>query len=151
MQTLGDARKAPANADQLIHDLLLRITLLTDELKIPKALILNSDQTGLHFMQTRGNTWAVTETVDAPEHAAGHREKRAEVKSQGLNDKRQATGTVTTSMSGATMPGQLIVESSAASPMTSDGSLPKLPGNAYQRWTGTKSSPPPPPLQNPQN
>ena len=22
--------------------------------------------------------------------------------------------------------------------MTSDGSLPKLPGNAYQRWTGTK-------------
>ena len=135
----GDARKAPANADSLIHDLVLKLTLLANELQIPKALILNSDQSGLHFMQTRGNTWAAVSTVDTEEHGAGHRAKRAETKTQGLNDKRQGTGTVTTAMSGTTLPGQLIFDSSAASPMTGEGSLPKLPGNAYAAWMGAKA------------
>ena len=135
----GDARKAPANADSLIHDLVLKLTLLASELQIPKALILNSDQSGLHFMQTRGNTWAAVSTVDTEEHGAGHRPKRAETKTQGLNDKRQGTGTVTTAMSGTTLPGQLIFDSSATSPMTGEGSLPKLPGNAYAAWMGAKA------------
>jgi hypothetical protein len=135
----GDARKAPDNADELIHDLVLKLTLLASELQIPKSLILNSDQSGLHFMQTRGNTWAAVHTVETEEHDAGHRPKRAETKTQGLNDKRQGTGTVTTAMSGTTLAGQLIVDSSAASPMTGEGSLPKLPGNAYAAWMGAKA------------
>ena len=131
----GDARKAPENANALIHDLVLRITLIAHELQIPKSLIINSDQSGFHFMQTRGNTWAEVETVDTEAHGPDHRPKRAEVKVQGINDKRQGTGTVSTSMSGATLPGQLILAGVAHS----SAALPTLEGNVYQKWDGQKA------------
>ena len=103
----GDARKPPADADSQIHDMKLRLAYTMKEFDIPKCLVVNFDHTGLHFMQTRGNTWAEVE-VDTDTTHQSRANKQKEIKQQGINDKRQATGTVGSSFAGDVLPGQLI-------------------------------------------
>ena len=124
----GEPRKAPKDAAAQIHDLRLRMAYLMKEYIIPPCLTLNFDHTGLHFMQIRGNTWAtVEEDTDVPHHS--RKGKQKEQKQQGKGDKRQATGTVGSSMAGDVLPGQLITPGV----MTSSQGLPKLPGNRYEQ------------------
>ena len=132
----GDARKAPPNAKELIHDCVLRLAYLMHEFDIPPCLVLNFDHTGLHFMQMRGNTWTfVEEDTETEHHSRQHKNK--EVKQQNVGDKRQATGTPGTSMAGDTLPGQLVFESSAKIPEAGTGSLPVISGTKYIQSTGS--------------
>jgi hypothetical protein len=128
----GDARKAPADADAQIHDMILRLAFLMKEHAIPRALVLNFDHTGMHFMQQRGNTYTAVEEDTATAHQS-RRGKQKETKLQGVNDKRQATGTVGTSFAGDVCPGQLIVEGVP----TSHGALPELDGCEYAKPRGS--------------
>jgi hypothetical protein len=59
--------------------------------------------------------------------------KQKETKLKGLNDKRQATGTVGTSFAGDVCPGQLIVEGTPAN----HGALPELDGCNYAKSRGS--------------
>jgi len=129
----GDARKPPPDADAQIADMILRLAYLMKEHAIPRALVLNfDDHTGMHFMQQRGNTFtAVEEDTDAAHQS--RQGKAKETKLKGLNDKRQATGTVGTSFAGDVLPGQLIVEGVT----TSHAALPALPGCTYAKMSGT--------------
>ena len=61
--------------------------------------------------------------------------KQKETKLQGLNDKRQGTGTMGTSMAGDVLPGQLIVEGVAHG----HGALPDLPGCTYAKKRGSNA------------
>jgi hypothetical protein len=128
----GDARKPPADADAQISDMVLRLAYLMKEHSIPRALVLNFDHTGLHFMQQRGNTYT---EVKEDKHAAhkSRNGKQKEVKLKGLNDKRQATGTVGSSLAGDVLPGQLLVEGVS----TSHKALPDLPGCTYAKLRGS--------------
>jgi hypothetical protein len=128
----GDARKPPADADEQIADMILRLAYLMKEHSIPRALVLNFDHTGLHFMQQRGNTFTQVEVDTAATHQS-RRGKQKETKLKGLNDKRQATGTVGTSFAGDTLPGQLIVEGTPAN----HGALPDLDGCNYAKARGS--------------
>ena len=95
----GDSRKHPPDADARIQDMLLRLAYLMHEHGVPPALVVNFDHTGLHFMQMRGNTWTVVEEDTGTAHNS-RPAKEKEVKQQNKGDKRQATGTVGTSMAG---------------------------------------------------
>ena len=128
----GDARKAPADADAQIADMVMRLAYLMKQHSIPRALVLNFDQTGLHFMQQRGNTFTVVEEDNAATHMS-RKGKQKESKLKGLNDKRQATGTVGTSFAGDVCPGQLIVEGTPAN----HGALPDLDGCTYGKMRGS--------------
>ena len=128
----GDARKHPPNAAELIRDMVLRLAYLMHEYDIPPALVINFDHTGLHFMQMRGNTWTVVEEdTDTAHQSRPGKEK--EIKQQNKGDKRQATGTVGTSMAGDVLPGQLLVEGVE----TSTGALPVVEGIKYVKSMGT--------------
>ena len=75
---------------------------------VPKSLVLNFDQTGIHFLQTRGASWMEREEDDDPTISSRPgREK--EKKMQGLKDKRQATATIGLSANADLLPAQLIV------------------------------------------
>ena len=127
----GDARKPPPDADAQIDDMRLRLAYLMKEHGIPRALVLNFDHTGMHFMQQRGNTFtSVEEDTDASHKSRPAKQK--ETKLKGLNDKRQCTGTVGTSFAGDVLPGQLIVEGVS----TGHRSLPDLPGCKYAQMPG---------------
>lgn len=128
----GDARKAPADADAQIADMVMRLAYLMKQHSIPRVLVLNFDQTGLHFMQQRGNTFTVVEEDNAATHMS-RKGKQKESKLKGLNDKRQATGTVGTSFAGDVCPGQLIVEGTPAN----HGALPDLDGCTYGKMRGS--------------
>ena len=136
----GDARKHPANAQELINDLILRLAYLMHEHSVPPALVLNFDQSGLHFMQMRGNTWTFVE-ADTERHHTSRPNKNKESKQQGVGDKRQATGTVGNSMAGDVLPGQLLVTGSPNSHLA----LPQLDGNRCVLPPTPSPSPPPPP------
>ena len=127
----GDSRKPPANASKLIDDMILRLAYLMHEYNVPPALTLNFDHTGLHFMQMRGNTWTVVEQDTGVPHNS-RPEKEREIKQQHKGDKRQATGTVGSSMAGDILPGQLLVEGVPHG----DGALPALHGNKYVQSSG---------------
>jgi hypothetical protein len=128
----GDARKPPADADAQIEDMRLRLAYLMKEHKVPRALTLNFDHTGLHFMQQRGNTFTAVEEDTAASHKS-RKSKQKETKLKGLNDKRQATGTVGTSFAGDVCPGQLIVEGVP----TAHKALPDLDGCQYAKGRGS--------------
>ena len=128
----GDARKNPPNAKDLIQDMVLRLAYLMHEFDIPPCLVLNFDHTGLHFMQMRGNTWTVVEEDTETAHQS-RPNKGKEVKQQNKGDKRQATGTVGSSMAGDILPGQLIVEGEP----TSVRALPSITGTKYVNATGS--------------
>ena len=128
----GDARKAPPNAAELIRDMVLRLAYLMHEYDIPPCLVLNFDHTGLHFMQMRGNTWTVVEEdTDVAHQSRPHKGK--EVKQQNKGDKRQATGTVGTSMAGDVLPAQLLTDGVE----TRTGALPIIDGIKYVKLMGT--------------
>ena len=131
----GDARKHPPDADAQIQDMKMRLAYLMHEYDVPPALTLNFDQTGLHFMQMRGNTWTVVEEDLDTAHAS-RQGKGKEVKQQNKGDKRQATGTVGSSMAGDVLPGQLIVQGTPNRWQTQKGSLPQLDGNKYSELAG---------------
>jgi hypothetical protein len=127
----GDARKPPADADAQIGDMIMRLAYLMKEHSIPRALVLNFDHTGLHFMQQRGNTFTAVEEDTSATHQS-RPSKQKETKLKGLNDKRQATGTVGTSFAGDVLPAQLIVEGTPAN----HGALPDLDGCTYAKGRG---------------
>jgi transposase-like protein len=128
----GDARKHPPDAAKQIDDMILRLAYLMHEYDVPPALTVNFDHTGMHFMQMRGNTWTVVDGDKESQHFS-REQKCSEVKQQAKGDKRQATGTVGTSMAGDVLPGQLIVEGVT----TSKQALPELDGNKYVQATGS--------------
>ena len=77
----GDARKPPPDADAQIEDLVLRMAYLMKEHSIPRALVLNFDQTGMHFMQQRGNTFTnVEEDKDAAHESRKGKQKETKLK-----------------------------------------------------------------------
>ena len=127
----GDARKPPADADAQIHDMIMRLAYLMKEYSIPRGLVLNFDQTGLHFMQQRGSTYTAVEEDTKATHKS-RSGKQKETKLKGLNDKRQATGTVGISFAGDVCPGQLIVEGTPAN----HRALPDLDGCNYAKGRG---------------
>ena len=130
----GDARKHPPDAEAQIKDMQLRLAYLMHEHDVPPALTVNFDHSGLHFMQMRGNTWTVVETdTQTPHQSRPVKEK--EIKQQSVGDKRQATGTVGTSMAGDVLPGQLI----AAGKPAHHGALPQLDGNKYVKLQGNNA------------
>ena len=130
----GDARKHPPNAAALIQDMILRLAYHMHEHDVPPALVVNFDHTGMHFMQMRGNTWTlVEEDTDTPHQSRPAKEK--ETKQQNKGDKRQATGTVGTSMAGDVLPGQLLVEGV----QHGHGALPTLAGNKYISSSGSNA------------
>ena len=128
----GDARKPPPDADAQIDDMRLRLAYLMKRHAIPRALVLNFDHTGLHFMQQRGKTFTAVEEDKEAAHQS-REGKQKETKLKGLNDKRQATGTVGTSFAGDVLPGQLIVEGVS----TSHQALPDLPACTYAKMHGS--------------
>jgi hypothetical protein len=128
----GDARKPPADADAQIRDMIMRLAYLMKEYAIPRALVLNFDHTGLHFMQQRGNTFTAVEEDTEAAHQS-RKGKQKETKLKGLNDKRQCTGTVGTSFAGDVCPGQLLVEGEPAS----HKALPDLDGCQYAKGRGS--------------
>jgi len=89
----GDARKAPANADQLGRDIMLRLCYLRFVYKIPPALVVNADQTGIHYVQMKGK--GLTD--------GGHTHSV-----QGGGDKRQCTGMIATAADGTVLAGQMV-------------------------------------------
>ena len=122
----GNSRKNPPNAKELIQDMILRLAYLMHEYEIPPCLVLNFDHSGFHFMQMRGNTWTVVEEDTETAHQS-RPNKQKEVKQQNVGDKRQATGTVGSSMAGDVLPGQLLVEGTE----TSHRALPDIVGTKY--------------------
>ena len=127
----GDARKTPLDAAEQIQDMRLRLAYLMHEHDVPPTLTINFDHTGLHFMQMRGNTWTVVEEDIGTVHAS-RPGKQKEVKQQNKGDKRQATGTVGSSMGGDVLPGQLLFEGVPHG----KGALPALEGNKYMGGSG---------------
>jgi hypothetical protein len=127
----GNSRKNPPNAKELIRDLILRMAYLMHEHDVPPCLTTNFDQSGLHFMQMRGNTWTVVEEDTDTVHRS-RPNKSKEIKQQNVGDKRQATGTVGSSMAGEMLPGQLLVEGAPKS----WAALPKIAGTQYVSLAG---------------
>ena len=127
----GDSRKPPPDADAQIEDMVQRTAYLMTEFSIPPSRVLNSDHTGLHFTQQRGASWTAVEEDKEVSHKS-RRGKQKETKAQGMNDKRQATGVVTTTMSGEMVPGQLIVQGQR----TSSQALPIIQGFKYVQSSG---------------
>lgn len=128
----GDARKHPKDAAKQIEDMLLRLAYLMHEYDVPPALVVNFDHSGLHFMQMRGNSWSVVQVDTETEHFS-RQNKEKEQKQVNKGDKRQATGTVGTSMGGDVLPAQLLVEGVP----TSSQALPQLEGNKYVSGIGS--------------
>ena len=83
----GDARKPPADAEEQIEDMRLRLAYWMFEFSIPRALVLNFDHTGLHFMQQRGNTYTTVEEDTQAAHQSCT-SKQKETKLKGANTAR---------------------------------------------------------------
>lgn len=77
----GDARKPPPDAEAQIEDMRRRLAYLMKEHMIPRALVLNFDHTGMHFIQQRGNTFTeVTEDEDGAHKSRAGKQKETKLK-----------------------------------------------------------------------
>lgn len=103
----GDLRKLPSNLEAVWKLFILRVAYFVFLYRVPKALVLNYDQTGLHFVQMKGATW-----VNPADEA--YRRDGNVVGVQGANDKRQCTGVIGVAADGNMCPGQLIWQGKSA-------------------------------------
>lgn len=74
----------------------MRVAYFVVSYNIPKALVMNADQTGIQFVQMKGKTWDTGAT------------KTNKGGVQGGNDKRQITGMVSSCADGVVGPGQIV-------------------------------------------
>lgn len=111
----SDTRKLPSGWGQKRWDMVLRLAWKVFEHKIPTALVVNADHTGVMFHQVKGRMWITEEMA---------RQKDKSVKGHG--DKRQFTLLASSAANGEVLPHQVIVTGKTAR------SLPSVRDGKYK-------------------
>lgn len=112
------AKKVPDNAEQLIDEFVLRCAVIMNLYAIPPELVVNFDQTGACLVPAASQTY---EKKNSKRVAVAH-----------IEDKRQITAVVSSSLAGDLLPMQLVFTGKTERSHPTADALKKVDANVKQ-------------------